>query len=763
MSEDFMRAVEEGLKLSKRLYFGKDRSVAPPKPPPPMSKSPQSYVPTAPMVYAVIHNPAIVDNPDIPSYQPHVYGSCDPPALIPLQMNGVELEVECFFDSVFVRVSGSWRVHCVMASKCCDCRIAVPLGEQGSILGVEVEVPRKSYSTQLVSVKEGLEVGFASGADGGYLKPGLFMITIPCVDGGTNLLIKLSWSQKVLYYNGDSIISVPFSFPEFVLPAGRKVPKKEKILLSINSGEGFEVVCKTTSHPLKERRCEVGTLSFSYEADVLKWSSMDFSFSYAVTASNISGHVLLHSPSFDDVDQREMFYVHVVPGNQHNKKVFARRIIYVVDTSGSMLVKPLEDIKNALLATLSELNPADSFNILAFNEGTSIFSSSLKHATKEVIEDVLQWIGVNFVAGGGTNILVALNQALEMLSGSGDSIPMIFLITDGAVEDERHICDMAEKHLSNTASIGPRIHTFGIGQFCNHYFLRKLSIIGRGHYGAAFDTDSIELQLPKLFNRASSAVYASIVINSMDQPNEIEVYPTHIPDLLSEGPLIVCGRYRGNFPEVLELSGIAADMKNLTIELRVQKSKDTWFQKSKDISLQRIMTTQQISMWTAQAWFSEDKQLEEKIARISVMAGVVSEYTVMVLVESRSLSHGGSTVGKEKMVSSKSDLLKEGSKSERKLLLNLGLGFGNVKATAENLPPGSEEVKAPEAAEIIIQAASNLCGKLCGYCCCMCCIRVCSKLNDQCVIVLTQACTAFACFGCVECCLNVCCKGSEGN
>lgn len=132
MADDFAKAVDDGLRLSKRLYFGKDREAAPPRPSPAvMERSPsRSLLPTAPMVYAVIYDPAIVDNPDIPSYQPHVHGRCDTPALIPLQMHGVELEADCYLDTAFVRVSGSWRVHCVMGSKSCGCRIAVPMGEQ---------------------------------------------------------------------------------------------------------------------------------------------------------------------------------------------------------------------------------------------------------------------------------------------------------------------------------------------------------------------------------------------------------------------------------------------------------------------------------------------------------------------------------------------------------------------------------------------------------------------------------------------------------
>nr|GEZ32548.1 hypothetical protein [Tanacetum cinerariifolium] len=82
------------------------------------------------MMYGVIVNPGIVDNPDVPSYQPHVHGRCDPPALIPLQMNGIGLEIGCCLDTGFVNMTGSWRVHCVMGSAGCDVRLAVPMGPQ---------------------------------------------------------------------------------------------------------------------------------------------------------------------------------------------------------------------------------------------------------------------------------------------------------------------------------------------------------------------------------------------------------------------------------------------------------------------------------------------------------------------------------------------------------------------------------------------------------------------------------------------------------
>lgn len=50
-----------------------------------------------------------------------------------------------------------------------------------------------------------------------------------------------------------------------------------------------------------------------------------------------------------------------------------------------------------------------------------------------------------------------------MLSNAQGSVPIIFLVTDGAVEDERHICDVMKKHLTDRKPESPRIYTFGIG------------------------------------------------------------------------------------------------------------------------------------------------------------------------------------------------------------------------------------------------------------------------------------------------------------
>ena len=71
------------------------------------------------------------------------------------------------------------------------------------------------------------------------------------VDGGTNLAIKMSWSQKLTYKEGEFFLDIPFNFPEYVTPAVKKISKREKIYLSVDAGTETEVVCKGSSHQLK--------------------------------------------------------------------------------------------------------------------------------------------------------------------------------------------------------------------------------------------------------------------------------------------------------------------------------------------------------------------------------------------------------------------------------------------------------------------------------------------------------------------------------
>ncbi|KAL3637787.1 hypothetical protein CASFOL_018235 [Castilleja foliolosa] len=132
-----------------------------------------------------------------------------------------------------------------------------------------------------------------------------------------------------------------------------------------------------------------------------------------------------------------------------------------------------------------------------------------------MIENAFEWIRLNFIAEGDTHISAPLNQAINMFSKTGISLPIIFLITDGAIEDEKDICVAMSGHLMKGGLNTPRICTFGIGSYCNHYFLQMLAQIGRGYYDAAFDIGSVNLRMERLISIASSVILADLRIDAL--------------------------------------------------------------------------------------------------------------------------------------------------------------------------------------------------------------------------------------------------------
>ncbi|XP_076896751.1 uncharacterized protein LOC143549846 [Bidens hawaiensis] len=266
-----------------------------------------------------------------------------------------------------------------------------------------------------------------------------------------------------------------------------------------------------------------------------------------------------------------------------------------------------------------------------------------------------------------------------------------------------------------------------------------LAMIGKGHYYASYDSESIETGIQRWFSKAASFILTNIVIDGLD---DLEVYPSTILDLCSERPLIVSGRHKGNFPEKLTVKGINADMSHFSIDIEVQHTND--------IPLEKVLAKTQIESYTIQAWFSQYRDLEKKVAKMSLETGTVSEYTHMTLWKTEPLdkpSKSGKKQGKKEGSFQNIEALKT---EMIKVLHHLGLGFGNVVATSENIPPGFEH-RTPNQTEKLVRVAGDCCANVFGKCCCMCCIEACSKMNNQCSVVLTQLCGAVTCLGCFEC------------
>ncbi len=96
--------------------------------------------------------------------------------------------------------------------------------------------------------------------------------------------------------------------------------------------------------------------------------------------------------------------------------VAAKRIVYVVDASGTMMLL-LFDVYDELERSLKTLHPKQDFGIIFSREGEAIVAPpkrSLKSATANNISNAMEWCRSNIVGSGSSNPLKALKAAIRL-------------------------------------------------------------------------------------------------------------------------------------------------------------------------------------------------------------------------------------------------------------------------------------------------------------------------------------------------------------
>jgi Ca-activated chloride channel family protein len=145
-----------------------------------------------------------------------------------------------------------------------------------------------------------------------------------------------------------------------------------------------------------------------------------------------------------------------------------RRIVFVLDRSGSMEGAPIEQARKAVEACLGALGEGDCFGLVAFDDNVDLFGSGLVAASKKHREKATGFLaGIN--ARGGTELAAGLRAAAGFLkkdsSGSGGDI---LVVTDGQVMGTESI-------IGEARASGIRVHCLGIGSASQDRFLSQLA------------------------------------------------------------------------------------------------------------------------------------------------------------------------------------------------------------------------------------------------------------------------------------------------
>jgi len=215
----------------------------------------------------------------------------------------------------------------------------------------------------------------------------------------------------------------------------------------------------------------------------------------------------------------------------------------VIDRSGSMRGKAIEDAKKSVKHLINELKNNDRANIITFNNTVSILSdlNSDKNRLKSVVESI--------DVGGATHLYDAIARASSSLRTIQGSKIIIFLTDGDDTGSKFSISDIKSMNLTE----GIFIYGVGLGKV-DRSSLDDLSKATNGTYFTAERSG----QLYNIYDKVIQAYYNNYG-NNLSTTASMTVR-----SLPSSKKVIIDGKYKGTTP--LKLENLKPGMTNVSVE-----------------------------------------------------------------------------------------------------------------------------------------------------------------------------------------------------
>lgn len=191
-----------------------------------------------------------------------------------------------------------------------------------------------------------------------------------------------------------------------------------------------------------------------------------------------------------------------------------RRVVIVLDRSGSMQGAPIQQARKAIEACLGALSAEDEFGLIAFDDRTEVFQPSLTPGTKENRKKAGEFLRA-MEARGGTELTPAVDHAARICGGGAADI---LILTDGQVAGTEQI-------LGRARAAGIRLHTLGIGSASQDRFLTLLARETGGVSRFVTAQERVDLTAVDLFASLGRPVASDVKVTGVAaQPDP----PSHV-------------------------------------------------------------------------------------------------------------------------------------------------------------------------------------------------------------------------------------------
>lgn len=344
------------------------------------------------------------------------------------------------------------------------------------------------------------------------------------------------------------------------------------------------------------------------------------------------------------------------PPTQHKPnedlKPISREVTLVIDRSGSMRGKKMDQAKAAALQVVEGLRDGERFNVIDYSDSVQSLFPEPQARNSETIKQARAYIAA-IEANGGTNIHDAMIEALRPKVQA--DLPLVLFLTDGlptvGQTSESHIRLAIEKANETGAAEGRakrRIFTFGVGVDVNVPLLSNIATASRAASTFVLPDENVEVKVSQVARRLEGPVLASPTWRAtalggskltLTQPPIRDVQPTQLPDVYEGEPLVLLGVYTNQSgPQQLTITGkgprgdIELDIPFDASKARVQNAyvSRLWARAKIGYLIDQIRKNGETG---TSASDPKNKELIDEIVRLSTKFGILSEYTAFLAIE----------------------------------------------------------------------------------------------------------------------------------
>jgi Ca-activated chloride channel family protein len=458
-----------------------------------------------------------------------------------------------------------------------------------------------------------------------YADRDVFKVRIFPIEPNSRKRITLSYTQVLKADSGLVSYVYPLNTEKF----SAKPIKNVTIKVELESQQPLKAIY-SPSHDVEIKRHGSTRATAGYEAtDVLP--NTDFALYFQPEKDELGFNLLTYKTSGED----GYFLLLASPGIDEKSKVVPKDVAFVLDTSGSMAGKKLEQAKKALRFCVENLNNNDRFEIIRFStEVEPLFDKlvSASEANREKADDFIK----DLKPIGGTAIDDALKKALSLRNNgepihtrSTDRPFVIIFLTDGrptiGTTDENGIVNNVEKENDDHT----RIFCFGIGTDVNTHLLDRITEETRAFSQYVLPEEDLEVKVSTFFSKIKEPVLANPKIKFSGDVRVTKLYPSPLPDLFRGDQLVLAGRYSGHGDSAIILEGaVNGATRKFTYEVSFPRNDD------EHEFIPRLWATRRVGYLLDEIRLhGESSELRDEVTELARRFNIVTPYTAYLIVE----------------------------------------------------------------------------------------------------------------------------------